>query len=111
MRRGLEALGAEVDYQRFQLEAAYLTLTFNLVTAAVQEASLRAQIKATQKIIGLQERQLGVVERQFEIGGVSRSTSSRSVPNSPNPGLPPTPPKDARPNPPSNGSPHGQTTR
>jgi NodT family efflux transporter outer membrane factor (OMF) lipoprotein len=67
-RRELEALRAEVDYQRFQLEGAYLTLTANIVTTAVKEASLRAQIKTTQEILALQGEQLRVVERQFQLG-------------------------------------------
>jgi NodT family efflux transporter outer membrane factor (OMF) lipoprotein len=62
-----------VDYQRFQLEGAYLTLASNIVTAAVKEASLRAQLKATREIITLQERQLNLVERQFQLGGASRA--------------------------------------
>ncbi|MBI3812732.1 MAG: efflux transporter outer membrane subunit [Nitrospirae bacterium] len=71
-RRGLEALRSQVDYQRFQLEGAYLTLTSNIVTTAVKESSLRVQIRAMQEMIAAQEKQLGVVERQFELGGVSR---------------------------------------
>jgi NodT family efflux transporter outer membrane factor (OMF) lipoprotein len=72
-RRGLEVLQAQVDNQRFLLEGARLTLTSNIVTTAVQEASLRAQIKATRDIISVQQMQLDVVERQFNLGGVSRS--------------------------------------
>ncbi|MHB8623669.1 MAG: efflux transporter outer membrane subunit [Sulfuricaulis sp.] len=70
-RRELEALQSQVDYQRFQLEAAYLTLSANIVTAAVQEASLRAQIQATRDILAAQEKQLDVINRQFELGAVS----------------------------------------
>lgn len=72
-RRELEALQSQVDFQRYQLEAAYLTLTANIVTTAVQEASLRAQLKTTREIIVLQEKQLGLVERQFQLGGAARS--------------------------------------
>ncbi len=72
-RRGLEVLQAQVDNQRFLFEGARLTLTSNIVTTAVQEASIRAQIKATREIIAVQELQLGLVERQFNLGGVSRS--------------------------------------
>ena len=72
-RRALEALQSQIDYQQYQLEGAYLTLTSNIVTTAVQEASLRAQIIATQNILALQEKQLGVVESQFRLGGASRS--------------------------------------
>jgi outer membrane protein TolC len=46
-RRQVESLVAQAEDQRFQLEATYLTLTSNLVTAAVQEASLRGQVQAT----------------------------------------------------------------
>jgi len=72
-RRGLEALLAQIDYQKLQLEAAYLTLAGNVVTAAVQEASLRAQILATREVVRTQEEILGVVEKQFELGAVSRA--------------------------------------
>ncbi len=72
-RRELEALRSQVDYERFQLEGAHLTLTSNIVTAAVREASLRAQIRSTRDIVKDQETQLEVVEKQFQLGGVSRS--------------------------------------
>ncbi|MDD5330773.1 MAG: efflux transporter outer membrane subunit [Sulfuricella sp.] len=71
--RGLEALRSQVDYQRFQVDAAYLALTANLVTTAVQEAMLRAQVRATREILDLQEKELAVVERQFALGAVSRT--------------------------------------
>jgi NodT family efflux transporter outer membrane factor (OMF) lipoprotein len=72
-RRELEALRSQVDYERFQLEAAHLTVASNIVTAAVKEASLRAQIQCTLDIVADQEKQLDVVEKQFELGGASRS--------------------------------------
>ena len=72
-RRELEALKAQVDYQRFQLEGAYLALTSNIVTTAVNDASLRARIRATREIIDVQEKQLDIVERQFQLGAASRS--------------------------------------
>jgi NodT family efflux transporter outer membrane factor (OMF) lipoprotein len=72
-RRELEALLAQIDYQRLQLEAAHLTLAGNVVTAAVQEASLRAQIGATREAAEAQEKILGLVEKQFALGAVSRA--------------------------------------
>jgi NodT family efflux transporter outer membrane factor (OMF) lipoprotein len=72
-RRKLEALQSQIDHQRFQLEGVYLTLTSNIVTTAVKEASLRAQIGAMRQIIEAQEKQLKVVEEQFRLGGVPRS--------------------------------------
>jgi outer membrane protein TolC len=50
-RRTLEGAQAAVDYQRFQVEATYLALSANVVTGAIQEASLRAQLKATREVL------------------------------------------------------------
>ena len=72
-RRQLESTEAQAEFQRYQLEAAYLTLTSNVVAAAVQEASLRAQIAATQEIIEAETQQLDVLQRQFNLGGASRA--------------------------------------
>jgi len=72
-RRYREGLRAQIDYSRFQLEAAYLTLSANIVTTAVNEASLRAQIRATEELIRSQEHQLSIVQKQFELGGVSQT--------------------------------------
>lgn len=72
-RRGLEALQAQVDYQRFLVHGTYLTLTSNIVTTAVKEASIRATISSTEEIIKLLEEQLRLIQRQFELGGGSRS--------------------------------------
>jgi NodT family efflux transporter outer membrane factor (OMF) lipoprotein len=72
-RREIEALQAQVDYQRFEWEAAYLTLTSNIVTTAVTAASIQAQIDATRSLVRSQEAQLTIVKKQFNLGGVSGS--------------------------------------
>jgi NodT family efflux transporter outer membrane factor (OMF) lipoprotein len=72
-RRQIEANAALTDYQRFELEATYLTLTSNVVTAAIQEASLRGQIEATLEIIKAETDQLKVVRNQFEAGAANRA--------------------------------------
>ena len=72
-RRTLEGLAATVDYQRFQVEAAYLTLASNVVTTAIREASLRAQLQATNDVLALQQKQLGVVNAQFNAGAIAKS--------------------------------------
>lgn len=46
IRRQIEAANAQSDYRQFQLEATYLTLSADVNTAAIQEASLRGQITA-----------------------------------------------------------------
>jgi NodT family efflux transporter outer membrane factor (OMF) lipoprotein len=72
-RRQIEATAALADYQRFELEATYLTLTSNIVTAVVQEASLRGQIEATRDIIKAETDQLDVVRHQFDVGAAART--------------------------------------
>jgi NodT family efflux transporter outer membrane factor (OMF) lipoprotein len=73
-RRTLEGLQAAVDYQHFQVEATYLSLTANLVTTAIKEASLRAQLQATLEVLDDQEQQLAVIDKQFSLGAIPRST-------------------------------------
>jgi NodT family efflux transporter outer membrane factor (OMF) lipoprotein len=71
-RRQVEALVAQADQQHFQLEATYLTLTTNLVTACINEASLRGQIEATHQIIALESDLLGVLNRQYDLGQIAQ---------------------------------------
>ena len=73
LRRMIEAQGAQVDYERYQLEGARLALTANVVTAAISEASLREQIRATQEIVDASERQLAIAEKQYALGGIPKS--------------------------------------
>jgi NodT family efflux transporter outer membrane factor (OMF) lipoprotein len=70
-RRQVESLAAQATSQRFQLEATYLTLTSNVVAAAVQEASLRGQIAATEEIIKIETQALDILRKQLELGQVA----------------------------------------
>jgi NodT family efflux transporter outer membrane factor (OMF) lipoprotein len=73
VRRQVESLQAQADYQRYELEASYLTLTANVVTAAVTEASYKGQIDATKQIIAADRKQLDILNRQFALGGVPKA--------------------------------------
>ena len=70
-RRQIEQRVALADYQRSLLEANYLTLAGNVVSAAITEASLRAQIAAQIHVIDDYSRYLNVIRKQFELGGAS----------------------------------------
>jgi NodT family efflux transporter outer membrane factor (OMF) lipoprotein len=72
-RRELEGLQAAIDFQQYQVEATYLALTANLVTTAIQEASLRAQRRATEEVIDAENASLGLVQRQAALGAVARN--------------------------------------
>lgn len=70
-RRQIEALIAQADYQQFQLMAAYLSLTSNIVTTAITMASVQAQIDATLDLIRYEDAQLIILKKQFQLGGIS----------------------------------------
>lgn len=70
-RRQVESLKAQADWQRFQLEATYLTLTSNVVATAVEEAALRGQITATKRMIEIQGQLLELLQRQLALGQVA----------------------------------------
>jgi NodT family efflux transporter outer membrane factor (OMF) lipoprotein len=71
-RRKVESLDAQAQMQRFELEATYLSLASNVVAAAIQEASTRAQVAATQEIIARTEQSLQVLRDKFNLGFATR---------------------------------------
>jgi NodT family efflux transporter outer membrane factor (OMF) lipoprotein len=72
-RRAAESAAATAESQCFLLEAAYLTLSSNVVVAAVTEASLRGQIATTERTIEIQRESLALLQRRFAIGQSSRA--------------------------------------
>ena len=73
VRRGVEAQAALLEYQRFELEAAYQTLAANVVTSSLTEAKLRALLTAQQAIVTDEQESLRVTEARFQAGAVSSS--------------------------------------
>jgi NodT family efflux transporter outer membrane factor (OMF) lipoprotein len=71
-RRKVESLAAQARMQRFELEATYVTLASNVVAAAIQEASTRAQISATREIIDFNEKSLAILQDKFRQGYAMR---------------------------------------
>jgi NodT family efflux transporter outer membrane factor (OMF) lipoprotein len=67
-RRLIEERQAQVEYQGYQMAAAYLTLTGNAVTEAVMIAAIRAQLAAAADIIGNDEQNLDLVKRELQAG-------------------------------------------
>jgi NodT family efflux transporter outer membrane factor (OMF) lipoprotein len=72
-RRTVESLEALTDVQGFQVEAAYLSLTANIVVAAVTEASLRGQIDATVQLIAINGKMRDALQRRLDAGYGNRS--------------------------------------
>lgn len=71
-RRTVESLKAQEQQARFALAATHITLSSNVAAAAIQEASLREQIAATQELITINTNMLQVLRNQFAKGYVSR---------------------------------------
>jgi NodT family efflux transporter outer membrane factor (OMF) lipoprotein len=71
-RRQVESLEAQAAIQRYQLEATYITLAANVVSTAIQEASLRGQIAATKEIIAADTKALDILRDQFRLGYAMR---------------------------------------
>jgi NodT family efflux transporter outer membrane factor (OMF) lipoprotein len=72
VRRQIESALAQADFQKYQLEGAYLSLTSNVVATAIREASQREQYDALAKILESQQDFAKLVAKQFEIGAVSQ---------------------------------------
>ena len=71
IRRQVEIAKAQEQSNRFQLEATYLTLSSNVVVTAIQEASLRGQIAATERLLQLGKQLTDIVQRQRKLGTAS----------------------------------------
>ena len=75
-RRLLESLAAETEYQRYQFEAARLSLIANTVSAAMVEAQLSEQLLANQQILQVLEEQLEMTKQRFTLGAVGQNDVS-----------------------------------
>jgi NodT family efflux transporter outer membrane factor (OMF) lipoprotein len=72
-RRGIEQQSALADYQHDELDAAYLTLTGDTVTEAIQVATVRAQLKAVRDILDIDRQNLDLVRKERQAGSVPDS--------------------------------------
>jgi NodT family efflux transporter outer membrane factor (OMF) lipoprotein len=72
-RRQIESAQALADAQRYELAAAYLALTSNVVTAAIQEASLRAQIQANETVVRSARASLEILRQQLALGSIAQT--------------------------------------
>ncbi|MBO9858932.1 efflux transporter outer membrane subunit [Xanthomonas sp. A1809] len=69
-RRQVEAAGAQAQAQRDQRDAAYLSLTANVVNAAIGEAAVRAQLEAARAQVAIAEQLCTLTERQQALGAL-----------------------------------------
>ncbi len=72
LRRQVEAARTQVDYERFQWVAAYLSLTSNIVTTAITSAALQAEITTTEELIREESQLVSIMQKQWKLGGISQ---------------------------------------
>jgi len=70
-RRTVESLKAEQEQARFALAATHITLSSNVAAGAIQEASFRGQIAATQELITINTDELKIIREQYGKGYAS----------------------------------------
>ncbi|MBE1162875.1 efflux transporter outer membrane subunit [Dyella sp. 7MK23] len=70
-RRTMESLKAQEASVRFQMIATHITLSTNVVVAAVQEGSLQAQVDATRELIDINTNMVKILQRQADKGYAS----------------------------------------
>ncbi len=72
-RRQVEQATALADVSRYELAAAYLTLTGNAVTQALNIAAVRARTAAVEEIIAIDQQNLELVRIASEVGRSART--------------------------------------
>jgi NodT family efflux transporter outer membrane factor (OMF) lipoprotein len=71
-RRAAESLRAQEQAARFQMIATWNTLAANVAVAAIQLASLQAQVDATRQLLDADTKMLGILRYQYARGYASR---------------------------------------
>jgi NodT family efflux transporter outer membrane factor (OMF) lipoprotein len=71
-RRTVESFQAQAQQARFALVATHITLSANVAAAAIQEASLRAQIDATRRLVAIKSDMVQILRAQFAGGYAGR---------------------------------------
>jgi NodT family efflux transporter outer membrane factor (OMF) lipoprotein len=70
-RRTIESLKAQEQQARFALSATHITLSSNIAAGAIQEASLRGQLAATNELITIAKKMLEILRSQYAQGYAS----------------------------------------
>ena len=71
-RRTVESVKAQEQNVRFQMIAAYTTLTANVVVTAIQAAAVQAQIDATRQLVDLNSNMVEILRYQYTKGYAGR---------------------------------------
>lgn len=78
-RRRIEGAAARAQAQALRTDAAYLTLSGQVVTRAIDIASLEAQLTAAEHIVADDERVLDMIRRSIAAGGAPASAETAAI--------------------------------
>ena len=70
-QRSVQSDEAKAAYQRFEFEGAANMLAANTANTIINAASLAAQIRAEEALVAAEQRLLGVVQSQFQLGAAT----------------------------------------
>jgi NodT family efflux transporter outer membrane factor (OMF) lipoprotein len=71
-RRTIERQQALAVYQKYEWNAAYLSLTGNIAVTALTIATLNAQLETTKQIIYEDKKNLNLVQQSFNLGSATK---------------------------------------
>lgn len=71
IRRQVEVLSARVDFRKYELQSAQLTLAGSIANTAIARARLASQYSATQQILKAQDEQLRLAYQRVRLGHAS----------------------------------------
>lgn len=73
LTRAQESLMWQVEKAKFELEAAYLTISTNVVTAVIQAATLRAQYSYIKRLVKAQSEIVHIYRSRYQMGDIAKS--------------------------------------
>jgi NodT family efflux transporter outer membrane factor (OMF) lipoprotein len=71
--RVVEGLAAQVDIERANVHASYISLVGNITNTAIADAAYLADIESMENLISLQRQQLSMIEARAEAGLIAAS--------------------------------------
>ncbi len=75
-RRQVEALVAQAEQQRFQMEATYMSLVSNTIVAAITQATAQSELAAGRRMVQIENDSLSILRTQYRLGAVPQSAVS-----------------------------------
>src|SRR6185437_7333181 len=70
-RRQIESTAASAQVQRWQVASTYLTLTSNVVIAAIDAAAIQSELSLSRQVAESARQSLDILRQQCQLGAIS----------------------------------------